>query len=145
MALVTRDADVLAAMKGAYAGVSIPTVDDAVGRHFEPRASLPSERLGALRQLRAAGVRTFAVVQPLLPGSARALADALAETVSSVSIGPLEGVEGAAELFADARYAMAADPAWQRRQTEALAEALAERGVAVWPGSPGELPAELLG
>lgn len=142
MALITRDADILAATPGAYAGVSIPTLDDAAGRHFEPRASLPSDRLAALRALKAAGVRTFAVVQPLLPGSIPDLADALTAAADSVSIGLLEGVEGAAADFADPRYAAAGDPAWQRDQAAALAAALAARGVPVWPGSPGELPAE---
>jgi DNA repair photolyase len=143
LALVTRDIDVLAAMPGAYAGVSLPTLDDEAGLHFEPRASLPSERLAALRALRAAGVRTFAVVQPILPGSIAALADSLAEAAGSVSIGLLEGVEGAAADFADPRYAEAADPAWQRDRAAELAEALGARGVPIWPGSPGELPAEL--
>ncbi len=143
--LITRDIDVLASIPGAYAGFSIPTIDDDAARHFEPRAAEPSARIEALRAIRAAGVRTFAVVQPMLPGPVEAFADALAEVVTSASIGLLEGVEGAEREFSEPRYAFAREPGWQRAQAEALRSALRARGVAIWPGSPGELPEELCG
>lgn len=135
--LITRDAALLASIPGALAGVSLPTVDDDARRHFEPRASSIAVRLDTLRTLRAAGVRTFAIVQPLLPGSLSALAEALAETVSSVRIDVLSGVQGAAREFADPRYAYAADASWQADRARTLATMLGARGVAVWPS---ELP-----
>lgn len=138
-ALVTRDVDVLAAIPNALAGVSLPTVDEAVRLHFEPRAASVETRLETLRTLRASGVRTFAIVQPLLPGPVEGLADALASTVTSVRIDVLYGVEGAVAEFSDPRYAHARDPAWQRDTAAALAAALRTRGVGVW-GS--ELPPE---
>ncbi|MFO0551406.1 MAG: hypothetical protein U0271_23650 [Polyangiaceae bacterium] len=143
MKLVERDAELLAALPRAYAGISIPTVDDAVAEHFEPRASPPSERLAALARLKAAGVRTFAVVQPILAGDVVALAEVLAASADSVSIGLLEGVEGASREFADPRYSESRDFAWQRARADELARALTERQVPIWPGSPGELPPEL--
>ena len=139
--LVERDAELIASLPLGYAGCSIPTVDDTVRRHFEPRGSAIGERLGALATLRAAGARTFAVVQPLLPGSVVGLADALAAVVSSVSIDVLHGVEGAAEEFADPEYAYATSPTWQAERAHELAELLRARGVAIWDG---ELPVELL-
>src|SRR5262249_4830657 len=93
--------------------------------------------LGALRR---AGVRTFAVVQPLLPGSIDALADALASTVTSVSIDVLYGVEGAADEFAAPEFAEAASPEWQASRAAAPAGALDARGVRVWSG---ELPPDV--
>ncbi|MBX3248088.1 MAG: radical SAM protein [Myxococcales bacterium] len=135
--LVLRDVALLASIAGAHAGVSLPTCDDEVRRHFEPRATPIEERLDVLRTLRAQGVRTFAIVQPILPGPLDRLADQLAETVESVRIDVLHGVEGAAADFADPRHARAADPAWQRAQSEALDAALRARGVKVWRG---ELP-----
>jgi DNA repair photolyase len=141
-ALIERDVDVLCRLPQGYAGMSLPTVDDEVRAHFEPRGASVGERLRVLLTLRAAGVRTFAVVQPVLPGSIEALADALAETVSSVRVDTLTGVEGAAADFADPRYAEAVTPAWQEDRARALGAALAARGVALWPG---ELPAELGG
>ena len=138
--LVERDADVLAAIPVAYAGASIPTVDDEVRRHFEPRGARISERLNAMRNLRAAGVKTFAVVQPILPGSLEELADALAEVVSSARVDVLNGVEGAEAEFSDERYAIARSDAWQRERAISLREMLEARGVALWEG---ELPPEL--
>jgi DNA repair photolyase len=135
--LVERDLDVLAALPRAYVGVSIPTVDDEVRGHFEPRGASISERLALLATFARAGVGTFAVVQPILPGSIPALADALADRCGSVSIDVLRGEFGAAEEFADARFAHARDPAWQNARAAEMREALAARGVAVWEG---ELP-----
>jgi DNA repair photolyase len=131
--LIVRDAALLGSMR-AYAGFSLPTVDDAVRAHFEPRAASVAERLTALETLRAAGARTIAVVQPMLPGPVEGLADALALRCDSVSMDVLRGVEGAAADFGDARYAHAADPAWQSEHALALAEALRARGVALWSG-----------
>ena len=130
--LVERDAARIAALPRGYAGVSIPTIDDGVRRRFEPRAASIDERLAALRRLRSAGARTFAVVQPILPGSIHALADTIADVASSARIDVLHGVHGATEFDAQT-----ASDAWQREGAEALAHALADRGVRVWPG---ELP-----
>lgn len=140
--LVTRDADLLASLPAAWVGASIPTIDDATRRHFEPRAASIPERLAALATLKEAGARTFAVVQPLLPGSIEALADALAAAVTSVSIDVLRGEEQAGADFDDPLYAASRTDAWQRARAGELAAALAARGVPVWPG---ELPPELLG
>lgn len=138
--LVRRDAPLLASLPAAYAGVSIPTADDEVRRHFEPRAATIAERLETLQHLREHGIRTFAVVQPMLPGPLAALADALAERVSSASLDVLTSIESAEHDFADPRYAHARDPRWQLERAHALAEALRTRGVVLWQG---ELPPEL--
>ena len=139
--LIERDAALLGDM-GAHVGVSIPTVDDEARAHFEPRAASVDERIGVLRVLRAAGARTFAVVQPLLPGPVDALADALAEHCTSVSLGILEGVQGAGLDFAHPRWAFAASARWQEEQARAVADALASRGIPIWGG---ELPPTLTG
>lgn len=138
--LVRRDAPLLASLASAYAGVSIPTIDDEVRRHFEPRAATIAERLETLQHLREHGIRTFAVIQPMLPGPLDVLADALAEHVSSASLDVLTSIEGAEDDFTDPRYAIARDPRWQLERAHALAEALRARGVVLWQG---ELPPEL--
>jgi DNA repair photolyase len=138
--LVERDLDVLSALPRAYVGVSIPTIDDEVRRHFEPRGATIAERLAILAAAARAGVRTFAVVQPLLPGSTEELASALAATCGSASIDVLRGEFGASADLADPRFAEARDPAWQRARAEAMARGLAARGVAIWGG---ELPPDI--
>ena len=138
--LIERDAELLASLPAAWVGASIPTFDDDVCRHFEPRAASVADRFALLRRLRAAGVETFAVVQPMLPGPVEAFADALAECVSSVSIDVLHGVQGAAADFADARYADCAAEEWQRERAAALRAALVRHGVTIWDG---DLPPSL--
>jgi len=135
-ALVRRDLDLLGEI-GAHLGVSLPTVDDAVRAHFEPRGASVDERLAILREGRRAGVHTFAVVQPLLPGSVEALADALAAAVTSARVDVLHGVEGATAEFSHPDYAEARGDAWQAERAAALSEALVARGVAIWSS---ELP-----
>ncbi len=69
--LVTRDADILAAMaadEAAQVFVSITTLDDALARAMEPRASRPSRRLEAIARLAAAGVPVGVMVAPIIPG-----------------------------------------------------------------------------
>jgi DNA repair photolyase len=137
--LIERDTELLASLH-AWVGASIPTFDDDVRRHFEPRAASIAERFAMLRALRSAGVETFAVVQPMLPGPVDSLADALAEAVSSASVDVLYGVQGAAADFADASYAAAATDDWQRERAAALIAALERNGVSIWQG---DLPPSL--
>ncbi len=69
--LVTRDADVLArlaAVQAAAVFVTIPTLDGALARTLEPRASTPSRRLEAISRLAAAGVPVGVMIAPVIPG-----------------------------------------------------------------------------
>jgi DNA repair photolyase len=138
---ILDDLELIASLPGAWVGVSLPTVDDGVRRHFEPRAASVSERIAVLARFREARVRTFVVTQPMLEGPLEAQADAIAAHASSASIDVLRGEEGAKAEFSDPRYAHTRATAWQAERAGALAAALQARGVEVWGG---ELPAELL-
>jgi len=70
-ALVRRDVELLAALARhglAHVTLSIPFLDDAVGRAIEPGASAPHKRFETLRLLSAAGIPTGVAVAPLIPG-----------------------------------------------------------------------------
>ena len=70
-ALVTRDIDILAPMaeRGLVkVGMSVTTLDRRLARAMEPRASTPPKRLEALRQLSTAGIPTFVMFAPVIPG-----------------------------------------------------------------------------
>jgi DNA repair photolyase len=70
-ALVIRDADILGPMgrEGlAMVSLSITTLDRALHRSMEPRASVPEQRLRAIRELSAAGVPTMVGFAPVIPG-----------------------------------------------------------------------------
>ena len=134
---ILEDVELIAGLPSAWVGVSLPTADEEVRRHFEPRAASIAERLGVLRRFREAGVRTFVVTQPLLEGSLNEHADQIAAHATSASIDVLRGVEGAQHEFADPRYEHTAADGWQADRARALTEALRARGVTVWQG---ELP-----
>jgi DNA repair photolyase len=70
-ALVTRDIDILSRMasKGlAKVALSVTTLDRRLARTMEPRASTPTRRLEALKQLSQAGVPVSVMAAPLIPG-----------------------------------------------------------------------------
>jgi len=67
--LVTRDMDILRQAADLEVGLSVTTADDAIRELFEPHSPPIEERLGALGELHAAGIRTYAMVAPMLPGA----------------------------------------------------------------------------
>jgi DNA repair photolyase len=70
-ALVTRDIDILSRMaeRGlAKVALSVTTLDRILARTMEPRASTPTKRLEAIRQLSDAGIPTSVMVAPIIPG-----------------------------------------------------------------------------
>lgn len=142
MSGVRDDLERLAAIERAWLGVSIPTADDTVRHHFEPRAASVDARLQTLAMARAHGIRTMAVVQPQLPGDVDALADALAEHADSVRVDVLRGEQDAGACFDAPSMDASRTDAWQRARANSLTAALEARGVPVWTG---ELPPELTG
>ena len=70
-ALVTRDIDILSRMaeRGlAKVALSVTTLDRILARTMEPRASTPTKRLEAIRQLTDAGIPASVMVAPIVPG-----------------------------------------------------------------------------
>jgi DNA repair photolyase len=70
-ALVTRDIDILSRMaeRGlAKVALSVTTLDRMLARTMEPRASTPTKRLEAIRQLSDAGIPASVMVAPIVPG-----------------------------------------------------------------------------
>lgn len=69
-ARVERDLDLIAAAAArgqASVAISITTLDHALARRMEPRASAPQRRIEAIRRLSAAGVPVTVMVAPLIP------------------------------------------------------------------------------
>ena len=74
--LVLRDMDILIKGRGFEVGFSVTTADDSVRKLFEPNAPSIKERVRALDELHQAGIRTYAMIAPILPG-AESLAEIL--------------------------------------------------------------------
>jgi len=83
--LVTRDLDLLKGASEVEVGLTVTTADDEVRKIFEPKAPPIGERINALAALHSGGVRTFAMIAPLLPGADR-LAGLLKGKVAHVLI-----------------------------------------------------------
>jgi len=81
--LVLRDIDLLSRAENFEVGFSVTTADDNIRKMFEPLAPPISERIRALDELHKAGIKTFVMIAPLLPG-AETLAGSLAGKVDSV-------------------------------------------------------------
>ncbi|MFT3685682.1 MAG: radical SAM protein [Phycisphaerales bacterium] len=70
-ALVLRDTDLwakLAAMNAGRVTITLVTLDAELARKLEPRASAPSARVRAIRQLTDAGVPVTVNIAPVIPG-----------------------------------------------------------------------------
>lgn len=85
-ALVTRDLDLLKRFKRCAVGLSIPTDDDRMRTIFEPGGDPIEARFEALETLHAAGIPTFAVVQPMLPMNVERVVERLAPVIQSVRV-----------------------------------------------------------
>jgi len=83
--LVLRDIGILKKAEGAEVGFTITTADENVRRIFEPGAPPVLKRIEALGILHSAGIRTFVMIAPLLPG-AEGLIDLLKDRVDHVLI-----------------------------------------------------------
>jgi len=83
--LILRDMDVLKRGKNFEAGLSITTADDRIRKIFEPNAPAIEERINALDSLHKAGIRTYAMIAPILPG-VKDLAEMLAGKIDYVII-----------------------------------------------------------
>ncbi len=99
-ASVVEDLEILQACRSAAVGFSIPTDIDAHRATFEPGAEPIDARIEALAACRAAGLATFAVIQPMLPMNPHKLAQRLAPLIDAVRIDRMHSMDLAAPLYA---------------------------------------------
>lgn len=67
--LVLRDIEILKRATDAEVGFTITTADEKIRRIFEPGAPPAKKRIRALADLHSAGIKTFAMIAPILPGA----------------------------------------------------------------------------
>jgi DNA repair photolyase len=77
--------DVLREGKDFDVGFSVTTADDKMRRLFEPKAPPIGERIRALDELHKAGIRTYAMIAPMLPG-AESLPEAIVGKVDYILV-----------------------------------------------------------
>ena len=67
--LVLRDIDIIKDAQDFEVGFSVTTADDTIRKLFEPQAPPINDRIRALDELHKAGIRTYAMIAPVLPGA----------------------------------------------------------------------------
>ncbi len=67
--LVLRDLEIIKRSKDAEVYFTITTDDEKIRKIFEPGAPPSSRRIEALEKLHSEGIRTFAMIAPILPGA----------------------------------------------------------------------------
>ena len=83
--LVLRDLDIIRDAQDIEVGLSVTTADDRIRKLFEPGAPPVADRITALDVLHKAGIRTYAMIAPVLPG-AEGLAELLKGKIDYVLI-----------------------------------------------------------
>jgi DNA repair photolyase len=155
-ALILRDLDILVPMAEARLArvmISVTTLDRALARRMEPRASAPAKRLEALATLNRAGVPAGVLAAPMIPalndGELEAILEAAAEACARTAgylllrlpheIKELfkewlaahfpDRKDRVLKLIRETRGGKLYDPAWHRRMTGSgpYAEVLARR------------------
>ncbi|MGC8528636.1 MAG: PA0069 family radical SAM protein [Leptospirillia bacterium] len=69
--LIERDLDILSSMAArnlVHVHLSLPTLDEALSRLLEPRATTPPRRIETLQRLSSANIPTGVLVAPVIPG-----------------------------------------------------------------------------
>ncbi len=67
--LLLRDLELLRRFNNIEVGFTITTADGKIKKYFEPNTPLVEERIEALDKLHSAGIRTFAMIAPILPNA----------------------------------------------------------------------------
>jgi DNA repair photolyase len=83
--LVLRDIDIIKEFQDIEVGLSVTTADEDIRKLFEPDAPPIGDRISALDELHKAGIRTYAMIAPVLPG-AEGLVDLLRGKIDYVLI-----------------------------------------------------------
>jgi DNA repair photolyase len=68
-AIILRDVELFKKASSIEVGLTVTTADEGIKRLFEPGAPSIRERIRALEVLHLAGIRTFAMIAPMLPGA----------------------------------------------------------------------------
>lgn len=130
-ARVVDDLDLLRRFGRACVGLSIPTDDDRVRKHFEPGGDSIEERVEALRRCHEAGLRTFLVVQPVLPMNPERLVELTAPYVHAVRIDRMHELHRSRPLYERFGRLDAMEDAFFAEMGRRLREAYEARGVVI--------------
>lgn len=127
--LVLRDSGILEKSKEAEVGFSITTAEERIRKLFEPGAPPIKERLDALDVLHSKGIKTFAMIAPVLPG-AGGLVKALADKVDYVLVDRLN-YHYANRVYRENKMEWAKEGPFFIQESDELKKGFEEKGITV--------------
>ncbi|MDO9230583.1 MAG: radical SAM protein [Syntrophales bacterium] len=127
--LVLRDIKILEKSKNIEVGFSITTADERMRKIFEPGAPPIKERINALKVLHSKGIKTFAMIAPILPG-AEGLVEELADKVDHILIDRLNYFY-ATRIYMENKMEWAKEEPFFIQESNELRRKFEERGIAV--------------
>lgn len=110
--LVLRDLDLLRRFSSLEVGITITTNREPLRKILEPFSPPVAARMNALRQLKAAGLSTYAFVGPILPLDADALAQSLEPIADEVLLDRLNYPNRVLSLLRRHRMEAILDPTY---------------------------------
>ncbi len=129
---ILDDLDLLRRFPRALVGFSIPTDRDDMRLIFEPNADPIDERLAALRSLHQAGIRTFAVIQPVLPMDPDRLVASVAPFVRAVRLDRMYFGDRVRHVYDEHGLGEFASEEFAERTIDHLSRAFRANGVTVY-------------
>ena len=130
---ILEDVALLQRFRRALVGFSIPTDDDTYRQIFEPNADPVDARIEALQALHEAGVRTFAVIQPVLPMNPERMVERIAPFVRAVRLDRLYLGERIADRYQQHGLQAFATERYADETIDRLTRGFTARGVRVDP------------
>lgn len=127
--LVLRDIEILERFEDIEVGFSITTADEKMRKLFEPGAAPIRERVRALDVLHARGIRTYAMIAPILPG-AEGLIEELPGKVDHILIDRLNYAY-ANRVYRENRLEWARADSFFTEKAEALRQGFDRAGIPV--------------
>jgi DNA repair photolyase len=127
--LVLRDVEILEKFKDIEVGFSITTADEKIREIFEPGASPIKERIRALDVLHSRGIKTFAMIAPILP-RVNGLIEHLAVKVDNVLIDRLN-YSYASRIYIDNKMEWAKEDSFFIHKAQELKKGFVKRKIPV--------------
>jgi DNA repair photolyase len=125
--LVLRDIDIIKEAQNFQVGFSITTADDSIRKLFEPHAPPISKRIAALDTLHRNGIKTYAMIAPMLPGT-EVLVELLQGKVDYILVDRMN-YNNAAWIYRQYKMEDKLTDEYFSRTAKELASACAESGI----------------
>lgn len=129
--LVLRDIDLLNKFKKLEVGLTITTNKPEIKQLFEPFSPSTEARIQALKELKAAGIKTYAFLGPLLPMDAGKLVEELKESIDYAFIDRMNYGFQVQKIYEENDLEFALKPEFFEKTKKELVKGLQRQGIKI--------------